>query len=574
MVVSKRPQQTMEVGTVPALDVLTFGRKNADISPTPDGAGRGFRFGRFLLDHERGCLTRDGRDVGLRPKTFELLAFFAENAGRLLSKEKLLDAVWPDVFVTEDSLVRCVGELRQALDDGDHRMIRTVARRGYRFDPPQARASGRGGGLRRHRLLLVALLTLAVAIGATLAMQSRRAAPAYSIAVLPFETRGLEATYLGDGLASDLTADLARLPGLFVIAHATARNFDADSDLREVGDLLGVRYVLAGSIERNGKALRLTAELASAETGEVLWAERLSARRGRLAGARDELVGRIATTLNFRLTRIESERGRNERPDNPAASDLASRGWSLVYSGKKPGNYEAAREHFREAIQRDPHHANAMAGLGWTSAVMVMQGWSRVPSDDIAVAADAVDRALAILPDHVVALHVRGFLFRLQRRPDAAREAFRTVIALNPNFAPGHAQLAIAELELGHPEAVLPSVEKAMRLSPRDPSLGPWLAFAGMAELHNGNPAEAIEWLERAIDTGTPVALHRAYLASALALSGRTSEAAHAVSALLRDKSSLTIASLRAAARSSDPTFLMQQERLFDGLRLAGLPEV
>jgi tetratricopeptide (TPR) repeat protein len=358
-----------------------------------------------------------------------------------------------------------------------------------------------------------------------------------------------------------------------VIAHATARTFDAESDVREVGDLLGVRYVLSGNIERSGEALRLTAELASSETGEVLWAERLVPRQGRLADARDEIVGRIATTLNFRLTLIESERGRNERPDNPAASDLTSRGWSLVYSGKKPAHYAVAREHFREAIERDPRNANAMAGVGWTSAVMVLQGWSHAPSDDIAAASEAADRALAIEPDHVVALHVRGFLFRLQRRPDAAREAFRAVIALNPNFAPGHAQLAVADLELGHPEAVLPSVEKAMRLSPRDPSLGPWLAFVGMANLHSGNPAEAVVWLERSIDTGTPVALHRAYLASALALTGRRSEAADSVSALLREKSSITIASLRASARSGDPTFLTQRERLFDGLRLAGLPE-
>jgi Tfp pilus assembly protein PilF len=184
-----------------------------------------------------------------------------------------------------------------------------------------------------------------------------------------------------------------------------------------------------------------------------------------------------------------------------------------------------------------------------------------------------VDNALAIDPDHVVAHHVRGFLFRLQRRPDAARDAFRTVIALNPNFAPGHAQLAIAELELGRPEAVLPAVQKAMRLSPRDPSLGPWLAFVGMAELHSGNPAGAVVWLERAIYTGTPVALHRAYLASALALAGHESEASEEASALLREQSSITIASLRAAARSADPAFLSHQERFFDGLRLAELPD-
>ena len=138
---------------------------------------------------------------------------------------------------------------------------------------------------------------------------------------------------------------------------------------------------------------------------------------------------------------------------------------------------------------------------------MVLDGWSEFPQRDVAAAQASIKRALAIDRNHVIAHHVSGFLSRLQRRTNAAHDSFQTAIALNPNFAPGHAQLGITELELGRPEAVFPAVEKAIRLSPRDPSLGPWLAFVGMAHLHLGNNDDAVSWLERAINTGTPVAL-------------------------------------------------------------------
>ena len=112
-----------------------------------------------------------------------------------------------------------------------------------------------------------------------------------------------------------------------------------------------------------------------------------------------------------------------------------------------------------------------------------------------------------------------------------------------------------------------------MRLSPRDPNLGPWLATAGMALLHLGHDEEAVSWLSRAVDTGTPVALHQAYFASALALVGREEEARQALAPFRRAKPSATIASLRAAAYSTQADFVAQRERLYAGLRLAGLPD-
>jgi tetratricopeptide (TPR) repeat protein len=129
------------------------------------------------------------------------------------------------------------------------------------------------------------------------------------------------------------------------------------------------------------------------------------------------------------------------------------------------------------------------------------------------------------------------------------------------------------EVELGQPEAAIAAVERAIRLSPRDPSLGPWLAFIGMAKLHLGEYLGAVSWLTRAIDTGTPIARHHAYLSSALALAGRPPEAQAVLAEFRKMVPSATISTLRIAARSADAKFLVQQERFFEGLRAAGLPE-
>jgi TolB-like protein/Tfp pilus assembly protein PilF len=403
-----------------------------------------------------------------------------------------------------------------------------------------------------------------------------KAAPPLSIAVLPFANVGDDPgqEYLADGVSQELTAELSRLPGFFVIAHATARTFKGkDIDARQIGRDLNVRYLLEGSIRGIGDHVRLNAQLISAGNGATVWAERFERRRDELAGWEDEAIGRIANALNFGLTRLESERSLRERTSNPETFDLVTRGWALVYAAKTPDNYVSARAYFQQASARDARAANAFAGIAWTSAVLVLDAWSASPAHDLAAAEAAASRALALNPNHVVAHHVRGFLFRMQGRSSAARDAFNTAIAINPNFAPGYAQLGAVELELGRPERVIPAVEHAIRLSPRDPPLGPWFAFVGMAQRHLGEHEKAVSWLTRALDTGTPIARHHAYLASALALGGRTAEARSVLADFRKVVPAATISTLRATARSTDADFVVQQERFFQGLRTAGLPE-
>jgi TolB-like protein/DNA-binding winged helix-turn-helix (wHTH) protein/Tfp pilus assembly protein PilF len=566
------------------------------------------RFERYVLDLERGCLLADGEEVALRPKTFDFLRYLVANPGRLVSKDELLAAVWPDVLVSDDSIVQCISELRRAFGGHDQRLIKTFQRRGYRFEtpvsvepdaavrqstttapgegdqprklrrPPSMGAIRGGRGLRLGAAAALPLLAMAMlaAWWWSGSVDYLRAAPPLSVAVLPFTNLSddPDQEYLSDGVTQELTTELSRLPGVFVIAHATARTFKGkDIDARQIGRELNVRYLLEGSIREMGDQVRVNAQLVSAETAAAVWADRFERRRDELAVWQDEVIGRIANALNFRLTRLESERGLRERGGNPEAFDLTTRGWALVHAAKNPDNYVAARAHFQRALERAPEAENALAGVAWTSAILVLDGWSVAPAQDLAVAEAAAAKALALNPNHVIAHHVRGFLFRMQGRIGAARDAFRTAIAINPNFAPGYAQLGATEVELGQPEAAISAVERAIRLSPRDPSLGPWLSFVGMAKLHLGEDQDAISWLTRAIDTGTPIARHHAYLASALALAGRVPEARAVLAEFRKIVPSATISSLRVGAKSTDAKFLVQQERFFEGLRTAGLPE-
>jgi TolB-like protein/DNA-binding winged helix-turn-helix (wHTH) protein/Tfp pilus assembly protein PilF len=543
-------------------------------------AGDRLRFDRYVLDLRRGCLLADEREVALRPKTFELLLYLASHPGRLVSKDELLAAVWPGVFVCDDSLVQCVTELRRALADRGQTLIKTLPRRGYRFDaiPVVEEARARPPGSAAARLAwAIGILVLAALIGVGIwwALSDRSRAPPLSIAVMPFVDlgAGAERGDLIESLAYDLTTDLSRLPDLLVIAYPTARTFKGtDRDAREVGLELNVRYLLDGNLYRSGDQLRIIVQLIDTASGASVWGNRFERRRDELPGWRDEVIGRIANALNFRLTALESERSLHA-PGNPEAIDLTTRGWALVYSAKAPRTYRAARELFEQAAALDLRAVNAFAGIAWTTAIMVLDGWSTAPAEELAAAETAIAQTLALDPNHVVAHHARGFVWRLQRRTQSAHDAFRTVVALNPNFAPGYAQLGVTALELGRPAQTVPFVERAITLSPRDPNLGPWLAIAGMAMLHLGRDEEAVSWLTRAVDTGTPVALHQAYLASALALVEREQAASEALALFREAKPAATIARLRGAAYSTAPDFVAQRERLYTGLRLAGLPD-
>lgn len=265
-------------------------------------------FGPFTLDTTRGELLRDGQAIALRPKAFDLLVFLASRPGEVLAKDQLITAVWPGVVVTDDSLTQCVHEVRTALGSAGSILLRTVPRRGYRFDtdaraepaallpgaqavpsaaPP--RATGTEWSRRAAWLLAGVLL---VSLAALLAWRSTvpawqspadlaraplpREVPPLSIIVLPLALEGeaADTEWLADALHGDLVIEVARLHNSLVIARDTANTYKGKAaDPRQVAREMGVRHVVRGSLRREGKSIHLNLALIDGESGVQRWAE-------------------------------------------------------------------------------------------------------------------------------------------------------------------------------------------------------------------------------------------------------------------------------------------------------------
>src|SRR5262249_4130871 len=213
-------------------------------------------------------------------KNFELLRYLVENPDRLVTKEELLKAIWPNVVVTDESLMRCVSEVRQAIGDSRQTIIATVPRCGYRFAAPVVRvvtgvgAPGTAGVSRA--LVQTADGTLVQRAAETPAVPDR-VGDRPSVAVLPFANLSGDPQqgYFSDGIADDIITELSRFSELLVIARNSSFQYKGKAvDIRQVGRELGARYVLEGSVKRSGDRVRITAQLVDAVTGAHRWAER------------------------------------------------------------------------------------------------------------------------------------------------------------------------------------------------------------------------------------------------------------------------------------------------------------
>src|SRR5262250_1512613 len=206
-----------------------------------------FQFQGYTLDIARHSLRAADREVALRPKNFELLRYLVENPDRLVTKEELLKAIWPNVTVTDESLMRCVSEVRQAIGDTKQTIIATVPRCGYRFTAPVVRV----------------------------AVPTPQSPPRLSLVVLPFVNLSGDAgqDYIADVITEGLTAYLSRIRDSFVIARTTAYTYKGKAvDVKEIGRALGVRYVLEGSAQQAGMRVRVSAQLVGADSSAHLWA--------------------------------------------------------------------------------------------------------------------------------------------------------------------------------------------------------------------------------------------------------------------------------------------------------------
>jgi TolB-like protein/class 3 adenylate cyclase/Tfp pilus assembly protein PilF len=412
-------------------------------------------------------------------------------------------------------------------------------------------------------------------LGVSVAEDKLATAPRLSIVVLPFENLSgdKEQDYFADAITDDLTTDLSHLPDSFVISRGTAFTYKGKPiDAKQIGRELGVRYLLEGSVRRVGETITVNAQLISTETGAHVWADRFDGERSRLGELQVEFVSRLANSLGVELVKAEALRSTRERPNNPDAADLVMRAEALWNSSfeSKLGDVTAM---FERALALDPQNLPAMAGLAGVLQERVTQFASKDPSADIARADELINAALALQPDNSWAHDIKAWLFFAKRQFGPATAEAETAIAEDRNYADAYAAAGFFKLFLGHSEEGFASVEKALRLSPRDPGVPFWQFFMCHLHSHLAQWEEAIEWCSKST-AGDPTNFFPLVdLTAANAWLGHDREAKEAAAQLQKVYPGFTVQTWAGHHFSDDPTFDAQFQRILEGLRKAGIPE-
>jgi adenylate cyclase len=588
---------------------------HASDSPAQMPAKR-LQFDCYVLDLDRGCLLLDGAEIVLRPKTFAVLHYLIENCGRLVSKDELFTAVWPNLVVTDDALVQSVGELRRALGDDGSRLIRTIPRRGYRFEANVSVVAPNGPSLPksvsipvldgdlvqsaesvivpqtpsalsktvRIRLFTVFILVVLVAAGVlwagfgvawkstNLLVHADRSTitpPEIStkaaIAILPFLNQSDDSAreHLADGLTQDIINALGRFSELTVMSwNAVFPYKGKPASPGAVARDLAVRYQVEGSVHQAGDRIKVIAQLVNVD-GRVLWSARFDEALANLFAVQDRITTEIARALSVRVTQIEQRRVFAKPTDSLEAYDYVLRARPALQRPAR-GNNAEARSFLRRAIQLDPNYAAAYAALAETYYTDVSMGWAESPTASLGRAEEMAKKALGLDDAEVRARIVLGRIHIFYHRYEQAKAEMDRAIAINPNDAHGIAGRGNILMWSGQTDAAIEALELAQHI---DPNLNSMDRFAlSLAYYLKRRYDAAIEQATLNLRDTTGANFSRIVLAAAYGQQSRPEDAARVV----------------AMVRRMDPTFDPQAfgskflnpvdlEHLRSGFRKAGL---
>jgi TolB-like protein/DNA-binding winged helix-turn-helix (wHTH) protein/Flp pilus assembly protein TadD len=477
-----------------------------------------YSFNDFTIDLDRECLLRRERHVKLRPKVFEALKYLVENNNRLVTKAELIQAVWPDSFVTDDSLVQCLVELRRALGDDAQEYIKTVPRRGYIFDAvvtsdtaagqaiyteqlegvriiieeedtePSGEARRRQGDTstlpalsrapwiwgKPARVLLVCVLLLAGAAigllyfrGSGERKNAAHVTQVRSIAVLPFKPLSTDGSdeYLGLGMADTLITKLSNLRQIIVRPTSAVRKYmAAEQDSLEAGREQRVDAVLEGSMQRLGDKIRLTVRLLRVEDGSPLWADKFDEKISDIFAVQDHVSERVAGVLTLELTGADRKLLAKRYTENTEAYQLYLKGRYYLGKYDEEGS-KRGLEFFKAAIDIDPNYALAYAGLA--DAYYGLSNLYLPPTEAMPKARVAALKALE-LDETLAEGHASLAVVKSQYDWEwaAAEREYRRALELNPGFASVHYGYGTYLLARGRTEEALAELKQAHELDP------------------------------------------------------------------------------------------------------------
>jgi TolB-like protein/DNA-binding winged helix-turn-helix (wHTH) protein/Flp pilus assembly protein TadD len=513
------------------------------------------------------CLWSGENRVRIPPKAFDVLRYLVENPGRLVTQDELLEALWSETYVNPEILRKYILDIRRILGDRPDKpvFIETVTKRGYRFIAPvaedteaapaslpapdaeakQTPASDPAGVQRESRLhkgglyaiAIPAVLTLIAAAMAVYFWPARnkpiaRALNNSSIAVLPFAdlSPGKDQEYFSDGLTEELINDLAKVPGLKVVARSSAFQFKGrNEDLRAVGRKLGVANVLEGRVRKEGNQVRITAELIKADDGFQLWSETYDREVSHIFAAQDEIARAVASALQVKLLSANSAAiPATPRTTNSEAYQAYLQGQYFIARGQDREDLTKALAYSERAIKLDADYAPA-----WAQNSQVMERLARIglidnadgfrrarESAERAISLDAgsatgymtlalvqmnhdwdwegadasLKKAALLEPGSAAVLGNRAHLVRILGRVEEAVALYEQAIALDPLRANFHLALGYELYFLDRNEGALAALQKAQELNPQLSSLH--LTY-GQILLSQGRWQSALEEIEK-----------------------------------------------------------------------------
>src|SRR5215831_1142395 len=476
-------------------------------------------FDNFTLDLTRGCLLRDGEEIKLRPQTFATLKFLVENSGRLISKDELIKAVWPEWNASDNQLARCLSEVRLALGDEAQHYLKTVPRRGYIFDArvnedstgkvaphyteqisglhvvieevagketlndeeasllraPAARLGVPSARAKVVRVLIAAALgigLLSFAAYFLFANRWTRVKPAVkssqTIAVLPFKPMNQvgQDEFLELGMADALITRLSNLKEIVVRPTSAVRKYASqEQDPVSAGRELRVTSVLEGSVQRLNDRIRVTVQLISVEDGNPLWAEKFDEKFENIFALQDAISEKIAERLAVKLTGKDTQRLTKRYTQKTDAYQLYVKG--VFYRDElNEAGLQKSVQYFEEAIKVDPNYAQAYAGLSSALGPMMFFGFLPIREGRPRMLA-AVTKALK-LDDTLAEAQNESGVFKLFYEYDwsGAEGAFRRAIELNPNYALAHHMYANLLMDTGRFDEAIAERKQALELDP------------------------------------------------------------------------------------------------------------
>ena len=396
----------------------------------PEGAGPAFRFGPFVLDVADRSLKRGGVPVALTPKLFDLLVVLVTNAGRLVEKDVLLKAVWPDVAVEEGNLTKGVFSLRQLLEQEGTRYIETVPKRGYRFTATVTREAPAAPAP-----------STALPASAAAAPETAPAALENAIAVMPFSdmSAARDQEFFCEGMSEEIINALGRVPDVRVASYTSSFRFKGKAiDTQSIGRELRVSWLLEGSVRKSGDLVRIAVQLVRASDGFSAWSGRFDRRLDDIFTVQDDIAGMIAETLTKRVAKA-SRPLVTSKTSNAEAYSLYLEGRYLW--NKRPGDVVwQALDRFERAIAIDPNFAPAHAALAGVYGTLGAWEFGVLPpAEALAKAKTAAARALELDPQLAAGHTAVGYTrLHFDWNADRACSEFDQAIALNPAWVDAH----------------------------------------------------------------------------------------------------------------------------------------